>query len=94
MVLRDASNRRLSLALKGPMFWSWRSSKSDLEVREEDIGCSTRSERLPSPREIKRVHFPVTDIVTEIPEEENPITEEELMKSWFKVRGATGQHSL
>lgn len=78
------SNRRLSLVFKGTLILSWRSLKKDLgqETRDDSYISCIRSEEL-SPQ--RRVRFSSEQLVTEIPEEGHPITEQELRRSWCKV---------
>lgn len=75
------SNRRISsLVLKGTWRLSWRNSKQKLAEKSKDDVKTSHDDLSP-----KRVKFKM-DLVTEIPDEQEPINEEETREYWYKVR--------
>jgi hypothetical protein len=75
------NNRRISsLVLKGTWRLSWRNSKQKLGEKSKDDFKRSHDDLSP-----KRVQFKM-DLVTEIPDEQEPIKEEEIREYWYKVR--------
>jgi hypothetical protein len=72
---------------------SWRNSDQTLESRD---GCSKRLEDglVETPR--KTVSFPEeeTNIITEIPDNDDYITREEIQESWYKVSSSVAPRTI
>lgn len=79
--------KKRSLLVKGSWTLSWRSSKKNLES-ESSTEDAQQDNPQSSPSSVPRraVQFDEAKLVTEIPEEENPITPSELDMIWYKVR--------
>lgn len=64
---------------------SWRNSNQTLESKDENDG--RKKKREPCSRPAKSVHFPddSNELVSEIPQQTEPLTEDDLKVRWYQV---------